>query len=172
MKQCFKCGNTLPLSNFYKHPQMSDGHLNKCKECNKKDVKNNYLEKVKSRDYVEKERRRGRSKYRRLYAGTAKANATSAKKHIDRYPEKRMAILNCSRLKKPFENAERHHWSYNQEHWKDVIWLSKRDHMKAHRFIVYDAERFMYRRCDTMELLNTKEMHESFIMFCIETKED
>ena len=44
--------------------------------------------------------------------------------------------------------------------------------MKAHRFIVYDQERMMYRRYDTNELLDTKEKHESFILFCIENKED
>lgn len=37
MKTCFKCGVKKQIDQFYKHPQMADGHLGKCKNCTKAD---------------------------------------------------------------------------------------------------------------------------------------
>ncbi len=34
-KLCNDCGRYKPLSGFYKHPKMADGHFNSCKECRK-----------------------------------------------------------------------------------------------------------------------------------------
>lgn len=172
MKECFKCKQVKPLTEFYKHPEMADGRLNKCKECNKNDVKGNYLIKKDDPNYIEKERKRGRNKYYRLYAGDNKSNQISNKKWKNKYPEKKKAHSNSGNLKKPFDSAEKHHWSYNEQHYKDVIWVTKKHHSKAHRFIIYDQEQMMYRRFDTNELLDTKERHQKFIEWCIENKED
>ena len=62
-KKCFKCGIVKPLSDFYKHPKMGDGHLNKCKECAKNDVRISYEDNITDNEYREKERLRGRTKY-------------------------------------------------------------------------------------------------------------
>ena len=172
MKKCFKCNQEKELSDFYKHSKMADGLLNKCKECTKIDSIINYEKNIASPEFVEKKQIRGRKKYRRLYAGTGKSDIEGNRRYLIKYPEKEAAKNNCSKLLKPFDGAEKHHWSYNEEHYKDVIWLIKKDHMKAHRFIIYDQERCLYRRCDTNELLDTKERHEIFISWCINNIED
>jgi hypothetical protein len=40
-KKCFKCGVIAPTTEFYRHPEMGDGLLGKCKCCARKDVKIN-----------------------------------------------------------------------------------------------------------------------------------
>lgn len=172
MKKCFKCNIEKPLSEFYKHPKMLDGHVNKCKECNKKDIHLNYQNNKQSSEFIIKERKRGRKKYHRLYKGTSKANQVRNFRYLEKFPEKKKALSLSGSIKVPFEGAEKHHWSYNIEHAKNVIFLSKKDHMKAHRFIVYDQERFMYRRFDNNILLDTIESHETFIRECIINEED
>lgn len=39
-KKCTKCGRELPLTEFYKHPKMTDGYINVCKDCCKNYSKN------------------------------------------------------------------------------------------------------------------------------------
>ena len=38
-KTCFRCEAEKPLTEYYKHKGMADGHLNKCKACALSDVK-------------------------------------------------------------------------------------------------------------------------------------
>ncbi len=172
MKKCFKCQIEKELSSFYVHKQMLDGHLNKCIDCTKNDSKSHYDKLSKDPSFIEEQRKRNRDKYYRLYVGLGKASKERNIKYTLRYPEKAKAKSISQKIKPPQSGLEKHHWSYNEEHYIDIIFLSKKEHMKAHRFIVYDQERMMYRRYDTNELLDTKEKHESFILYCIENKEN
>lgn len=63
MKACFKCRRSLPLSEFYKHSEMADGHLGKCKDCAKSDVKLN--REIRRDYYVVYERKRARLPHRK-----------------------------------------------------------------------------------------------------------
>jgi len=150
---------------------MLDGHLNKCIECTKKDVTERYVHKAQNNEWLEGERKRGRDKYHRLNYRDVKI-AASVKKVIisayrKKYPEKQLARNRSQRLDRPFERANAHHWSYNKDHYADVIWLNYSDHAKAHRFIQYDPITFMYKRKDNGELLSNRTDHNTFINYCI-----
>lgn len=172
MKKCFKCNLVKQRISFYKHPLTKDGLLNKCKDCTKSDSKTRISKLSKDNNWKDIEQARCRSKYRRLYVGTGKANFNANKKWKDKYPEKYKAISCSSELIKPAAGLEKHHWSYNDEHFKDVIWVTKKEHMKSHRFIDYDGEFKMYRKFDTNELLDSKQKHHDFINNCIKNFDD
>lgn len=57
-KTCFKCGIEKELDCFYKHPAMPDGRVNKCKDCNKADVRANYSKNKKRYRKYDKTRQR------------------------------------------------------------------------------------------------------------------
>jgi hypothetical protein len=46
MKKCFRCLKQKPISEFYLHPQMKDGHLGKCIQCTKKDASKRTIKKT------------------------------------------------------------------------------------------------------------------------------
>lgn len=174
MKICFKCGVEKPLDDYYKHSQMGDGHLNKCKDCTKNDTKIRCNNLRNNQQWVKSERKRGREKYHRLYKGV-KGDSLKiynyTKIYRAKYPEKYKAKSASNKIKCD-KGYNLHHWSYNKDHYKDVIELSIKEHLKAHRFLIYDQERFMYRRIDTMELLDTKQRHLDYINYVILNEED
>lgn len=169
-KKCFKCGLEKPLSEFYKHHGMIDGHIGKCKICAIKDSKDRTDILSKNSDWIEKERKRCREKSRK-YEYSNPYTPKVARRWRDKFPEKRKASTSSKSI--PITKGNhRHHWNYNIEYWKDIIELSVKQHMKAHRFLIYDQERRMYRRNDNNELLDTKERYLEWVMWCIENKED
>lgn len=135
MKTCFKCGVEKPLTEYYKHPQMGDGHLNKCKECTKKDSQRTYEKITSTPELAIKERARQRLKEhnRRLQGKTKKYKYHKAKKpaNIIMGNAVRKGIL----VKKPCEvcgvnKSHGHHEDYDRP--LDVIWLCSRHHSDRH----------------------------------------
>ena len=100
-KICFKCGKEKPLTEFYKHSEMADGHLNKCKECTKADTRKR-----------EKENPRSVLHSRLSAYGIDKPHNCS--------------ICNCPDIEK---RIEAHHYDYEKP--LDVTWLCPDCHFVA-----------------------------------------
>jgi len=169
-KVCFKCLDEKLLTDFYKHKQMGDGHLNKCKTCTKKDTKERTEIIVSTPEGLEKERERHREKYYRLgYKEKHKPSPEKKKeimdKHKLKYPEKYKAKCLSGHLIPSVKGNHLHHWNYNIEFAKDVIELDPKAHAKIHRFIRYDKKTFMYKDLNGV-LLDTKEKHK-YLLFNI-----
>lgn len=146
-KTCFKCQESKPLSEFYRHSRMGDGHLNKCKECTKKDVSNNRINKIEYYRSFDKRRASNpnrvlaRNIYRKTEAGKD-AFKRAHKNWAIKHPERKKAsqiVANAVRDKKltkqpcficGHEKVEAHHPVYSMP--LDVVWLCVRHHKMTH----------------------------------------
>lgn len=149
MKECRSCGELKELSEYYKHPQMADGHLNFCKPCKRKDaldVRNRNLEYYrqydKSRMY-DPARVAAREVYAKSEAGIL--SATAAKKRFsERNPIARKCTAAVGRavrdgrlVRQPCEvcgateKVQAHHDDYSKP--LDVRWLCPKHHAEWHK---------------------------------------
>jgi len=136
-KKCFKCEEVKDLEEFYKHPMMGDGHLNKCKSCTKKDTKKRHDIMINDPKFLIKERMRNRLRQRRLRDAGLEKTYIKTKK----YP-KPLAVTMVGNaikagkiLKAPCVvcgdlKSEGHHEDYNKP--LDVVWLCIRHHSDRH----------------------------------------
>ena len=153
-KFCFKCGIQKPIDEFYRHSMMADGHLNKCKECTKKDVKENREDN--SEYYKAYDRVRNRENTNRIEARAEyqkrdyvrKARAGWVADYRKRYPEKYTAHKKVARALKSGrlvrlpcficgdEDTQGHHPDYSSP--LDVVWLCAELHSQCH--LEYEPE--------------------------------
>lgn len=147
-KICFKCGIDKPLSEYYPHKQMGDGHLNKCKSCTKTDVNERYQKLADNEEFIEKERLRGRVKY-----------AKYRYKNKNPHTENRSTSKHLRFIGLDLKGKEIHHWNYNFKN--DVFIVSPRAHKLIHKYIQFDEETkcFKYKGM----LLATKKHHYGMI---------
>lgn len=149
-KECFKCKTVKPLTDFYKHPMMADGHVNKCKECNKLDVRTNREKKI---DYYrEYDKKRSnipkRIVARKEYAQTGngvRSHKLALETYGNKYPYKKIAhnaISNAIRdgkivapetceSCKTIQPLQAHHDDYSKPY--AVRWLCQFCHVQWHK---------------------------------------
>lgn len=150
MKVCRECNTEKPLSEFYKHSQMMDGHLNKCIPCVKSRVhKHRKVNLEKIREYDKKRaskphRVQARKDYQQTDVGKlAKKKAVDA--YYKRYPMTYAAHVitgNAVRDGRLFqatscsvcnstEKIEGHHDDYTKP--MEVRWLCNKCHREWHK---------------------------------------
>jgi hypothetical protein len=158
-KTCFKCKEEKSLDDFYKHKKTKDGRVNKCKECNKKDVRDNYKLKSKDISFIEKERERSKEKYYRLnYKEKQKIwDLEKTWKNSSKYKS----------LRRKFKSVPKthhlHHWNYNDKFLEDVIIIEKFSHRNAHNLIKFDLKTKLFNGLNG-EVLDTKQKHIHYLI--------
>ena len=134
-KKCFKCHTEKPLEEFYKHPKMADGHVNKCKECNKNDVtanRNKNIEKIRAYD-----RERGKIPERiKANTETTRAWREEDKRRSRAHSAVSYAIRSGLLVRLPCircgeEKSLAHHEDYDKP--LDVMWLCQPCHKQRHK---------------------------------------
>jgi ribosomal protein S27AE len=137
MKECFKCKSVKPLDEFYKHSRMADGHLNKCKQCTKKDVgehREKNIDKVRAYD-----RERGKNKDRiQAQVQVTKAWREEDKRRTKAHSAVARAIRSGALIRQSCESCGNkssvaHHDDYDQP--LAVRWLCQSCH-KHHHFLI------------------------------------
>ncbi len=134
-KRCFKCGQIKPLSEFYKHPKMADGHVNKCKECNKKDVNENRGLKIEYYREYDRQRMDGRSNEAKKNWMKNNPIKKAAQLAVSSAIKKGLLIKPtvCENCGKTDCRIEGHHESYEKEFWLSVNWLCSVCHRARHK---------------------------------------
>ena len=135
-KTCFKCRCEKPLGAFYRHSQMADGHLNKCIECTKKDVRVHRavnLEKVRAYD-------RARASTQKRSEKNFFVSKAWRAEHPDRArAQSRVSYALRTGKINPLpclvcgEKAVAHHPDYSRP--LDVVWLCQPHHKQAHALV-------------------------------------
>jgi hypothetical protein len=141
-KTCRKCGEQKPLSEYYKHPTMADGHSSMCKSC-----RSEYAIAY------------GKSKHGKAVIKKANSDPKrrdAFKKNIERWrknnPHKRRAhskvsnSLRAGKIERPSEcsscgdtgKIHGHHDDYSKP--LEVIWLCPSCHRERHRQIGFNYE--------------------------------
>ncbi len=134
-KKCFKCDQVKPLEEFYKHSKMADGHLNKCKECAKSDVRKHRFENDSVRAYDRARYHNDPDRMMHIFENSIKwfNNNPEAKKAHDALNnavrDKRIIKQPCSVCGSTYR-IHGHHAEYSKP--LEVKWLCAKHHQRLH----------------------------------------
>lgn len=137
-KECFKCHAVKPLEEFYKHPMMADGHVNKCKTCNKKDVTDNRNKNIERVREYDRERSKNPERIKAMTAQTKLWREQDRRRGIAHNAVSR-AIRSGTLSRQPCavcgnEKSVAHHEDYDKP--LDVVWLCQPCHVRRHKEIL------------------------------------
>ena len=134
-KECFKCNTVKPLSEFYKHSGMADGHLNKCKECTKNDAtghRNKNLEKIRAYDRARgkiPERIKASVEINKAWRAEDRRRAAAHNAVSRAIKTGNLVRIPCIRCGE--EKSLAHHEDYDKP--LEVMWLCQPCHKQRHK---------------------------------------
>ncbi len=131
MKTCKRCLQELPIGSFYKHKEMSDGHLNFCKTCTKSRVTSHRKENIErirayDRDRGNRQTIEDQRDYRNR--NPEKHKAHNAVNNAVR--DGRLLKPDCCSVCSASGRIEGHHHDYSKP--LDVEWLCAACHKSRH----------------------------------------
>lgn len=136
-KTCFKCSAVKPLEEFYKHPMMADGYVNKCKECNKNDVTTHRNKNVETIRAYDRERGKHPERIKAMAEITRAWRAQDSRRSLA-HTSVAKAIRNGSLVRQPCCRCDAaksvaHHEDYDKP--LEVMWLCQPCHKQRHKEI-------------------------------------
>ena len=134
-KECFKCKTVKPLEEFYKHSRMADGHVNKCKQCNKNDVTSNRNKNIEKFRAYDRDRAKNPERIK-LGAEISQAWRAEDRRRSVAHNAVARAIRNGSLFRIPCircgeTKSLAHHEDYDKP--LEVMWLCQPCHKQRHK---------------------------------------
>jgi hypothetical protein len=127
-KHCIKCGEAKPPAEYYAHPRMADGRLNKCKACSQKEARAHRIENA--------DRVRGYDRLRSKAPHRKAARPSRTPEQRRAHHAVQSAVKRGQLEKRPCafcgtaEKLEAHHHDYGKP--LDVTWLCAPCHHRFH----------------------------------------
>ena len=133
-KTCKSCGQVKAPAEFYPHPEMADGRLSHCKECQKAKAREWRRASLTVREY---DRERSKTPQRRAHSRAVTAKFRTERPEAHRaHAAVNKAVRSGKLVRGPClfcgsaEHVHGHHRDYSKP--LDVVWLCARCHHRLH----------------------------------------